>query len=65
MAQADQIRNLEHTVYGNGRPGLTTRVTIMETRIDTSVSLLKTLVVLAVPSAIALVVCAIGVVTRS
>jgi hypothetical protein len=31
---ADSIDRLEETVYGNGRPGLTTRVSVLETKVD-------------------------------
>lgn len=62
--QADEIRDLKHAVFGNGSPGLKTRVTVMETQFKSSITLLKWLVSLAVPSAVSLVICAASLIVK-
>lgn len=54
MIQRD-VKDLRHTVYGNGTPGVKTRVERIETRIDTGIRILWGLLVLAVPSALTII----------
>ena len=37
----DKIDNLWHAVFGNGKPGLVSRMDRMESKMDTAVSLLR------------------------
>lgn len=49
------VKELRRTVYGNGTPGLKTRMDCVETRMDTGVKILWSLLILAVPSSISVV----------
>ncbi|WP_309381984.1 hypothetical protein [Cerasicoccus frondis] len=49
------VSELRHTVYGNGSPGIKTRVERIETRLDTGIKILWGLLILAVPSALTIV----------
>jgi len=60
---AESIKKLEHAVFGNGQPGLKTRMERTETKIDTAVRLLWGLMTLAIPSAIAVVTAALTLLT--
>jgi len=57
---AADISELKHAVFGNGQPGLKTRVERMETKLETGVAILWSLFVLAVPSTISVVSIAIA-----
>ena len=46
---SEEIKSLKHTVYGNGRPGLTDRVTVIETKLSTGTRLLWALLLLSLP----------------
>ena len=50
--QAERIKQLEHSVYGNGRRGLKERVIIIETRLDTGIKLLWGILLLMVPTTV-------------
>jgi len=49
------VNELRHTVYGNGSPGIKTRVERIETRLDTGVKILWGLLILAVPSSLTII----------
>ncbi len=51
---SEDIHSLKHTVYGNGRPGLTERVTVIETKLATGTKLLWAVLVLSIPPIIEL-----------
>jgi len=53
------LQQLNHAVFGNGQPGLKTRVERIETKMETGVKILWSLLVLAVPSAISLIAIAV------
>jgi hypothetical protein len=59
------LRELKHAVFGNGRPGLTSRVDRMETKIDTAVKLLWGLMLLAVPSFVSMVIAIAHFITKT
>jgi len=49
------VSEVRRTLYGNGQPGLKTRVERIETQIGTAVKILWSLLILAVPSSISLI----------
>lgn len=51
----DKIHNLWHAVFGNGKPGLVSRMDRMESKMDTAVSLLKWQIGIMVPIGAAMV----------
>lgn len=47
--------SLKNAVFGNGRKGLTDRVTVIETKIDTGSKLLWGILLLSIPNVISVI----------
>lgn len=45
----EEIREIKHALFGNGRPGLKERVTIIETKMEAHSKMLWAIIVLSVP----------------
>jgi len=54
------VKELRHTVYGNGQPGIKTRVERIETQMQTGVKILWGLLALAIPSTLSVISIAIA-----
>lgn len=52
---SEDIKSLKHTVWGNGRPGLTDRMTVIETKLATGTKLLWLILALSLTSVIDLI----------
>jgi len=54
------VEDLRKTIYGNGTPGIKTRVERIEVKMETGIKILWGLFVLAVPSALSLISIAVA-----